>query len=210
VKKVKQEIFTIPQAAELCGVSRWTMRNLVTSGKLKASRTHGGHYRILGKDLESFTLEKKMFPYSNNQTRTKKILIADDDDNIRKLIGEMLTRSGYEVEYASDGFETGMKIVEMKPHLVILDLFMPKMDGFEVCRRLKENKDTESIKVIAISGFPTKENMQRILDCGADLFLEKPLDMRNFKKKIDSVLAVTAEQGLLSRLVHTTNHRIQE
>ncbi|RLF54282.1 MAG: hypothetical protein DRN37_10445 [Thermoplasmata archaeon] len=151
--------------------------------------------------MESFILEKKMFPFSNNKHRQKKILIADDVENFRKLIGEMLTRSGYEVAYASDGFETGMKIVEMKPHLVILDLFMPKMDGFEVCRRLKENKDTESIKVIAISGFPTKENMQRILDCGADLFLEKPLAMRNLKKKIDSVLAVTAEQGLLSRLV---------
>jgi excisionase family DNA binding protein len=183
---VKPEVFTIPQAARLCGVSRWTIRNLVTSGKLKASRTHGGHYRILGQDLESFILEKKMFSLA--RSTQKKILIADDDPQIRTLLGRILSPKGYALEYASDGFETGVKVIKFKPHLIILDLIMPKMDGFEVCRRLKEDPDTASIKIIAISGYDTERNRQRILDCGADLFLGKGLIMSNLLKDIGRVL----------------------
>lgn len=184
---MKHEAFTIPQAAKLCGVSRWTTRNLVTSGKLKASRTHGGHYRILGKDLQSFLQENNLF--SHQQSATKKILIADDNPKIRTLLGKVLSRNGYELDYAIDGFETGVKVIKFNPDILILDLIMPKLDGFEVCRRLKADPDTAGIKIMAISGFSTEENRQRILDCGADLFLEKPLDIKKLQMEVERLLA---------------------
>jgi excisionase family DNA binding protein len=187
LKEVEQEVFTIPEAGKFCGVSRWTIRNLVTSGRLKASRTHGGHYRILKTDLETFLHENKLFSFQQSQPR--KILIADDDAQIRSLLGRVARDSGYDVEYAFDGFETGKKVIKFRPDLIILDLIMPGMDGFEVCRRLKEDKDTADIMIIAISGYATKENRRRILDCGADLFLEKPLDIKKLQMEIDHLLA---------------------
>jgi excisionase family DNA binding protein len=184
---VEQEVLTIPQTAKLCGVSRWTIRNLVMSGRLKASRTHGGHYRILEKDLRSFLHRNKLFFFHHSQA--KKILIADDDAQVRTVLGGVLTHSGYDVEYAFDGFETGKKVIKFKPDLIILDLIMPGMDGFEVCRRLKEDKDTANIKIIAISGYATEENRQRILDCGADLFLGKAVDIQELQMEVDRLLA---------------------
>jgi len=118
----------------------------------------------------------------------KKVLIVDDDPAIQKLLGRALNGNGFETEYAADGFEAGMKTIIFRPHLVILDLFMPKMDGFEICRLLKESPETADIKIITISGFATEENRQRILNCGADLFLPKPLDIKNIKKEIGNIL----------------------
>ncbi len=62
------------------------------------------------------------------------------------------------------------------------------MDGFEVCRRLKEDKQTKGIKIIAISGYGSEENIRRILDCGADMFVSKPMVIKKMKKKIETIL----------------------
>lgn len=179
---------SVPQAAKLCSVSRITIWKYVKSGEIKSSRTPGGHFRIEKEDLISFMKEKGISPVASYQPGNKKILIVDDDPKIRKLLHRILSDNGYEVDHASDGFEAGQKTIIFKPHLIILDLLMPKIDGFEVCQRLKKNSDTANTKIIAISGYDTEENRQRILNCGADLFLPKPLDIENIKKEIKMVL----------------------
>ena len=77
---------------------------------------------------------------------------------------------------ASDGFEAGVKVMGFRPGLVILDLFMPGMDGFEVCKRIKENSSVSGIKILAITGYDTEENRERILRAGADGYLAKPVE----------------------------------
>jgi len=152
------KLFTIPQAAKNCEVSRWTIWKYVKSGDLKASTTPGGHHRILKEDLESFARERGIYPFGNGGSETKKVLIVDDDPDIRELFARMLSHKEYRVETASDGFEAGARVATFKPGVIVLDLVMPGMDGFEVCRHIKEDPDTSGIKILAVTGYDTKEN----------------------------------------------------
>ena len=182
------ETYTIPQAAQICSVSRGTVWRWVKAGKLRAAVTAGGHHRIRKDDLLPFTQPKRLSPPLSLAEAGKRLLIVDDDKSIRRLIRRALNGCGWHVAQAADGFEAGKKMIQFDPHLVILDLFMPNMDGFLVCKQIKRAADTAKTKVIAISGFNTRENRQRIRDCGADLFLPKPLDMKRLTQEIEKVL----------------------
>ncbi len=176
--KFDNEIISVTEAAKLCKVTRATIWRWIKSGLLNAGVTAGGHYRITRVDLYNLIKSKEMTSSCRTSIDKHKILIVDDDPSVRKLLDQVLTRKGYDVAYASDGFEAGVKTVKFEPHVVILDLFMPKMDGFEVCQQLKKNSYTSSIKIIGISGDESKENKERILSCGADRFFVKPIDIK--------------------------------
>jgi len=134
---MNNKLYTIGKAAEYCSLGKETLRRHIKSGNLTASRTPGGHFRILKKDLESFVLEKGMYPLINNLSSSRKILIVDDDLEIQDLLTQMLSAQKYETETASNGFEAGTKVIKFKPGLIILDLIMPEMGGSETYARLK-------------------------------------------------------------------------
>ncbi|MBW2312021.1 MAG: response regulator [Deltaproteobacteria bacterium] len=191
---MNEDMFTVGQAAKYCGVSRKTLFRQVKSGKIKASRTPGGHYRILKKDLESFILEKGMYPLAHNHSSRKKILIVDDDPQIQKLLTRTLQSHKYETETAANGFEAGAKVFKFKPGLVVLDLKLPDINGFEVCRQIKQNPDTAHIKILAVTGYDTEENKERILSAGADGYMAKPLDMDQLIRCIRDLLGVESKR----------------
>lgn len=183
---MKNKLLSLPKAAEIYSVSRWTLWSYVKSGKLKALRTPGGHYRISEKDLTEFF--NNINPSTSKDFSNRKILVVDDDSSIRKALSQAFSKKGFEVKTASDGFEAGQLSVNFKPRIMILDIFMPKMDGFEVCRRIKKDSETKNIKIIAISGFDNLENREKILDCGADVFFSKPLNLKELRKEIDRII----------------------
>ena len=170
-----KKLLTIPEAAKTISLNRVTLWKYVKTGDLKAHTTPGGHYRILREDLEDFMRKKGIYPFGFYRPETARILIVDDDPATRKLLSELLTRHGYQTKIASDGFEAGAKVMEFKPGLMILDLIMPGIDGFEVCRKIKGNPETMHIKILAVSGYDTDENRDRIMEAGADYYLPKPI-----------------------------------
>jgi len=171
----------------LCNVSRSTIWRWIKLGKLKASKTAGGHHRISEQDFLEFMNDQKMHTQYRDDP-SKKILVVDDEYSIRKYLKKLLKSQGFLLEFAKDGFAAGMKSVQFKPHLIILDLLMPKMDGFSVCQQLKNAKITSSIKIIAISGYDTPINCERILSAGADAFLAKPIDSKVMLEQINKLL----------------------
>lgn len=185
----RDEILTIPQAAKYCAVDRMSMWRWVKAGNLRASVTPGGHHRILREDLEAFLVEKGMYPLAIKQFPRKKILIVDDDVSILKVLSKMLTDHKYETAVAADGFEAGIKVVQFKPDLVILDLIMPYMDGFEVCRLIRANSATAHIKILTFTGYDTEENREKILRAGADAYMAKPVDRAVLLTKIEDILS---------------------
>ena len=173
---MEKDILTIPEAARHCAVDRVTMWRWVKSGLLRASVTPGGHHRIVKDDMESFLMEKGMYPLSTKSFPGNRVLIVDDDPMIRKTLGETLAFYKYKTETAGDGFEAGVKVVQFKPDLLILDLIMPRMDGFETCRYLKKDPTTSGIKILVLTGFDTGKHREQIMAAGADDFLAKPVE----------------------------------
>ena len=182
-----KNIISVADASKICGVTRATIWRWIKSGQLQAGTTAGGHHRIMKSDLQCFMDKKKMYVRFRGKNK-KRILIVDDDDAIRKLFSRILDREDIELAYASDGFEAGIKTVQFEPDIIILDLFMPEMDGFAVCQRIKDNNDTAGIKIIAILGYYTKENIDRIYKFGVDAFCPKPLNKKKIIKANDNFL----------------------
>ena len=186
--KKEKDIYTIPYAARICSVGRSTMWRWVKSGNIRASVTPGGQYRILKEDLESFLSKSGMRPMARRLFPQTKILIVDDDTDVQNLLFKILSAEKYKTDVASDGFEAGIKVMQFKPDLIILDLFMPRMDGFEVCRRIKEDADTAHIKILAITGYDREENRERIMASGADGFMAKPMSIDILLKQVEALL----------------------
>ena len=185
---MKSDLYTVGQAAEHCSLSRGTVWRYIKSGDLRASQTPGGHFRILRKDLDSFIVERGMYPLASNFSLNKKILIVDDDLPIRDLLTQMLSAHKYETETASSGFAAGAKIATFKPDLIILDLLIPQMSGFEVCRLIKEDPQTSHIKILAVTGYDTEENRDKIMKAGADDYMAKPLSKDALLERVAGLL----------------------
>ena len=206
---MKKEYYTIPEAAKRCAVGRTTMWRWVKSGKVKAVATPGGQHRIWKSDLQSLlsrlgsraTPEPGKVAHENPSLKSPvRILVVDDDASLRKMLSRTLQQHGFQTDVAADGFEAGVKLVQFNPDLVLLDLYMPGMDGFEVCKRIKENPSTSRINVLAITGYDTEENRARIMAAGADSYLIKPLESRLLLQKVEMLLwkpgsSLVAETG---------------
>jgi excisionase family DNA binding protein len=166
---------TTGAAAEALQVSIPTIKRWVREGHLKAFRTAGGHFRISEEELQRFK-EKQQMP-SAAQGRTR-VLVVDDDPKLRETLMEILELDPtYEVEVAGDGYDGLIKVGTFRPHVLVLDLRMPGLDGFQVCRRVKADPVTSSTQILAITGFVEGDARARILEAGADAFLEKPLQL---------------------------------
>ena len=168
MRKTRQKTHLTPnEVAELLMVNPVTVRQWAARGLLRSLTTPGGHRRFLLSDVEEFA-----------RSRAARVLVVDDDPQICRSIADLIRRLApqVETEIARDGFEAGAKVESFRPHALVLDLMMPGMDGFEVCRKLRERPTLNHIRIVAITGFPSQENVDRVLAAGADACLPKPLD----------------------------------
>jgi len=167
--------YTTHEVSRICGVAPITVGRWVEAGKIQAFRTVGGHRRILASSLDAF-LERYRIPRAAPGPVSRRVLIVDDDDAIRQVTRELLLTidEGLDIRDAPDGFEAGRLVASFRPHLVLLDLMMPGLDGFEVCRRIKLDPGNDGVEIVGHTGFFTSENRQRLLDAGALDCLKKP------------------------------------
>ncbi len=126
----------------------------------------------------------------NNGRATPQVLVVDDDKGIAMLLVQILTTEGYQVSFASNGAEALTIIAQNAPDLVLLDLDMPLMGGYEVCRRLKEAPATQLIPVIILTGQSSAEARLRGWELGADEFLTKPFHFVDVRARCRSLLRV--------------------
>ena len=118
-----------------------------------------------------------------------KILVVDDDDAIRQILIEALTMDRqYLVQEASNGIEASIKLGTYRPDLLILDIFMPEMDGLEVCRNICSEPELSNLKVIITTGHPDHPKLDEVVKLGFTNILSKPFDLLNFIKDIETIL----------------------
>lgn len=129
----------------------------------------------------------------------KKILIVDDEVQIVNVITRLLSEAGYEVRKASGGKEAIEKIAEEQPDLVLLDINMPDMDGFEICRKLRSDPANDSLPIIMLTGKEEPSNIVRALEAGADDYVFKPSGKEELFKKIKSSLSQAEKEELPSQ-----------
>lgn len=178
---------TVPEAAEKFGVDRRTMSRWISAGKIKALVTPGGHHRILRSEIDALLQQNGFLPIP--PTKEKTILVVDDDESVRKTLKQRLIREKFVVETASDGFKAGLKAQDIKPDLIILDLMMQGIDGFEVCRTIKAHNSLKDTKILIMTGFDTPENRDRAIREGADDYLPKGTPFKSIFKHINTLLA---------------------
>jgi len=114
------------------------------------------------------------------------VLIVDDDPAFTEFLTEILAAADSPVisQVASEGFSAGLKVRKFKPQIILLDLKMPGLDGFQVCRLLKAEPTTRQIRVIMMTGYSTPENVENAILAGAEACINKPLDVKEFFKHI--------------------------
>ncbi len=186
-----EKIYSTFDISKICGASPTTVADWIDAGKLKAFHTPGGHRRVRKIDLLKFLQEYDMpIPKELLEDGRKKILIVDDDQAVIDLITRFLKKIPEKYQFASaiDGFQAGQTLTEFEPDLIILDLMLPGIDGFEVCRNIRSNEKTKKIKILSITGYDTPENRNKILSYGANGYLAKPFKMEDLGKKISKLL----------------------
>ena len=121
-----------------------------------------------------------------------RILVVDDEEQIRHLMERMLTPLHYEVVLARDGMEALDKVRKIPPDVILLDIMMPKMNGFEVTRRLKEDEGTKIIPIVMVTALGAVEDRVKAMEAGADDFLTKPVDKIELRARVSSLIKVKA------------------
>ncbi len=165
------------ELAKLLMVSPVTVRYWANKGWIRAELTPGGHRRFSRKEVERFARARGISLHRPASDGLR-ILIVDDEPDICAELAELLKASlpGVSTKSAYSGFEVGMSVVTFHADIVLLDLMMPQMDGFEVCRQLRSDSMSSRVRVIAMTGYYTEENARRIIEAGAECCLKKPLD----------------------------------
>jgi DNA-binding response OmpR family regulator len=116
------------------------------------------------------------------------ILVADDEDDLRELVAYRLTRPGYEVVAAVDGQEAFQLARERPPDLMVLDVMMPRLDGYELTRRLRAEEALRSIPVILLTARSQESDVSRGFEVGADDYLKKPFSPDELLARVRAVL----------------------
>lgn len=181
--------YTTGEIAGFCDVTINAVKKWIASGKLEAFRTPGGHYRVNRNDFVDFVgrykldIKERIFP------EKKRVLIIDDEREVVEFIKGALEamEDGFLIETAGDGYEALIKVGGFKPELLVLDLRMPKIDGFEVCRRIKGDEKTKDIKVLAVTAYG-RDDMDEVMRCGADYCLSKPIKLKDFQRNVQRLL----------------------
>lgn len=185
-----KKTFTTHQAANLCETTVPSIQRWVDQGKIKSYSTPGGHRRILRDDLFDF-MESHNMPIPKRELSDEtKVLIVDDDPEFRKSIVDMLNSEylDFDVAVAKDGFDAGMMVWQFMPDILLLDLIMPNIDGFEVCKKLKGEVLTKNVKILVITAYDDPDMIKKAYKCGADKVLIKPIVLKNLLKDINALV----------------------
>jgi CheY-like chemotaxis protein len=206
-KKTREDLLKISEMAQKADVLVSTIRYYTDIGLLKAAMTTEGGHRLyeeistmdrLGK-IKKMVAKGMTLPEIQSQIEqeiiSKNILVVDDEPEIVDFIKELLTDAvPHQFETAADGFSAGHLVHTFAPDLVILDLLLPGVDGFQVCRMIREDPETKNSKILAVTGYDSAEIRNKIIESGADDYLGKPLDYAQTLDKICKLLGVKANK----------------
>ena len=186
-KTEKLVLYSALEVSKICGVVNQTAINWIHSNSLKAFKTPGGQYRVYPDDLATFMKSRNLkvpadvlahctsFSGSTEQS----VLIVDDDEGLNSVISKFLGKRfpSMQIFQAFDGFDAGMKISENKPSCIVLDLDLPGINGFDLCRRIKSGKNLGNPEIVVVTALDDESVEEKITALGITHFFHKPLSL---------------------------------
>ena len=190
-----ERLLTSHEVGVLLQVNPSSVNKWVNEGRIPAFRTPGGHRRIKLADLLVFLSEHKMpVPAALEAVSKKRVLFVDDNAKHLEALKRLMKKHSSRVDaaYETSGIEALLAMGSFKPHVVVLDVYMPGFDGIEVCRKIKQSPEFKDVDVIICSGQLGSDVEKKAKAAGAKSCLEKPLD----------VDALFAQIGVGQNLLH--------
>ncbi len=191
-----KDTYSTHDVARICCVTPTTVIRWIEDGLIPAFKTVGGHRRVRREDLERVCQERGIPFTVPTGSEVGRILVIDDEPVVLDLVRDVVKELShqFDVEVARDAFDAGRSVALFRPQLIFLDLMMPGVDGFEVCARLKRDPSTTHTEIIAITGYYTDANMERILAAGAVACLKKPLDIVDVRRRVREAFNLRDEE----------------
>jgi excisionase family DNA binding protein len=205
------------EVAAACGVSARTVSNWIRHGSIPAHRTVGGHARISAEDLRQFLSERRMpMPpelterqrpgprHVDRQPRSTRsaivrqpekelrerprVLIIDDDEALLEVMKEVLSGAGYDADTARHGFLAGYLLAHFHPNVIVLDIMMPGLDGYEVLSLVRKRSDARGIPVVACTSLKGPDVESRLIAAGFNGYIKKPIDFSALRATLAALL----------------------
>jgi CheY-like chemotaxis protein len=189
-----RDLFTTGQVAQICEISAMTVIRYCDSGKIKAFKSPVTSVRRIPREELVRFMKAYDIPIGRLEAYEKvRVFVVDDEAAQVEVVQRALEKmpGSFEVESSTSGYDAVIRIGSFRPDLVVLDLLMPNVDGFEVCRAIRSVPETSDAKILVVTGFPTPENIEKARNAGADDYLEKPLRIQPFREKVGALLGIS-------------------
>jgi len=184
------------EAAKLLGVCHMTVIRRFDAGDLKGYKVPGSRFRrIPKKDLVDFarrhempvpdfvTSEENSAPRSPAERNPRLALIVEDDSSMANLMERVLSREGWEVRVARNGFDAGFMASSLLPSLILLDIMLPGIDGREACRQMRSDPRLANTRIMAVTALRDEKSKAEIFEAGVDAYLAKPFGIDELRRR---------------------------
>lgn len=189
----KKDVFTTGEAAELCNVSQQTIIRCFDAGRLGGFRVPGSRFRRIPRSELLRFMRANNMPADVLDDDVKRILVVDDDEQIIDLYRDVFRGDGrFRLKTAGTGYDAGILTQEFRPHLILLDYMLPDVNGNVVCERIRARPEFGHTKIVIVSGVVNEDEIQGLLDAGADDFVKKPFDLNDLLQRITRLLDLEA------------------
>ena len=155
---------------------------------------------LIGFELSSLGILETTRLWAKTMSQTNRILIADDNQANCELLDAYLADLDCEVDLASDGQETLDKVQSFNPDLILLDIMMPKFNGFEVCQQVKSNPEHSGTMILMVTALNERGDIERAVQAGTDDFLSKPVNQIELVKRVENMLKLKGVTDEVERL----------
>ncbi|MFH1746948.1 MAG: response regulator [Planctomycetota bacterium] len=184
-----KNVFTTGEVAEVCNLSQQTVIRCFDSGRLKGFRVPGSRFRRIPRDSLIMFMREHSIPLDQLEMGKTRVLVVDDDPAIVEMLVELLERDGrFEVQTAATGFDAGMRTREFLPEVIVLDFMLPDINGNAVCKSIRADDSLKDVKIIIVSGVVNRDDVQKLLDDGADDFIQKPFSIEQLVSRITGLV----------------------
>ena len=186
---LKKAVFTTGEVADICNISQQTVIRCFDSGRLKGFRVPNSRFRRIPRESLIQFMKENNIPLDQLEMGKRRVLVVDDDPAIVEMLVELLERDGrFEVQKATTGFDAGLRTKEFHPDVIVLDYMLPDINGSGVIKSVRADESVKDVKIIIVSGVVNREDVEALLECGADDFMQKPFSIELLVKRITELV----------------------